>query len=46
MFLYIMELILNIFRCCGDHNFQAISQPNVKNKQSYFAYKNNILGKN
>ena len=45
MFVDIMEPILNIFRRCGDRNFQAISQPNVKNKRSYFAYKNNLLGK-
>ena len=42
----IMELIWNICRRCRDRNFWAISQPNVKNKRSYFAYKNNILGKN
>ena len=42
----IMELIWNIFRHFRDCNFRAISQPNVKNKWSYFAYKNNILGKN
>ena len=41
----IMELIWNIFRRCRDHNFLSISQPNVKNKRSYFAYKNNIFGK-
>ena len=39
----IMELIWNIFRGCSDRNFRSISQPNVKNKRSYFAYKNNIL---
>ena len=42
----IMELICNIFRCCSDLKFRSISQPNVKNKRSYFAYKNNIWGKN
>ena len=42
----IMEKILNIFRRFRDCNFRAISQPNVKNKRSYFASKNNILGKN
>ena len=41
----IMELILNIFRRFRDCNFRVISQPNVKNKRSYFTYKNNIFGK-
>jgi hypothetical protein len=37
-----VELIWNTFRSC-DRNFRAISQPNVKNKQSYFAYKKIIF---
>jgi hypothetical protein len=31
---------------CGDPGVVTISQPNVKNKRSYFAYKNHLLGKN
>ena len=41
----IMELIWSIFRRCSDRNFRSISQPNVKNKRSYFTYKNNLFGK-
>jgi hypothetical protein len=45
MFADIMELIWNIFRVFVTAISGAISQPNVKNKRSYFAYKNNIFGK-
>ena len=41
----IMDLIWNIFRRCRNRNFRSISQPNVKNKRSYFGYKNNLYGK-
>ena len=38
-------LKIYIFRRFRDCNFRGISQPNVNNKWSNFAYKNNIFGK-